>query len=301
MTSPGARRHDATGRSSGRLKPHRASAIEGPWVPCTREMLESPAWRALSLADRITLDRLCIEHMSHAGTENGRLKCTYGDFEAFGIRRKSIAHALRRLEALGFIETMQRGKISRGEFRVPALYRITFVSGNAAPTHEWRRLDTQEAVARKLARCAKEGAKSPPLPGAKTPLVARFPGGENATPVPGAETPPLSISREGAGYASGADLAMTADSKGRHAKVQALARDALQASNLIVLPNPLRKGGADSRVAEALGGWAAVADIDPDRFDALTAEAERHDWSAERIRLEAHSRAAKTNSEGRAA
>ena len=95
----------------------------------------------MTLADRRVLDRLCIEHMAHAGSENGNLKCTYGDFEACGIRRKSIAPALRRLEALGLIETIEKGTIAKGEFRFPARYRLTFLAGNIPATHEWRRIE----------------------------------------------------------------------------------------------------------------------------------------------------------------
>ena len=71
-------------------------------------MLELPAWHVLSLTARRAFDRIEIEHMAHAGKDNGRLPVTYADFERAGIHTRLIAGALRELEALGFIETMKR-------------------------------------------------------------------------------------------------------------------------------------------------------------------------------------------------
>jgi hypothetical protein len=201
MTKPGSRKHDATGRSTDRLKQHQHGRIEGPFVQLTKEMLESPAWGALTLADRKVIDRLVIEHMAHAGTENGNLICTWSDFEASGIRRKSIATATSRVVALGFAERVRQGGKAWGDVRLPSIYRLTFVTGNLAPTNEWQGIKTPEgaaAIAGKAARSnrnKKPGAKSPPMPGAQTPPLGTIPGGANATPVPGAKVPPLSISR----------------------------------------------------------------------------------------------------------
>ena len=125
------------GRSTGSLVKQKFCKLEGPFVQITRKILESPSWAALTLVDRKMLDRLLIEHMAHAGTENGNLKCTFSDFVRFGIRRASIADSIRRLEALGFIEIIERGKITKGEFKFPSIYRLTFVMGNIAATNEW--------------------------------------------------------------------------------------------------------------------------------------------------------------------
>ncbi|MCP4121512.1 MAG: hypothetical protein GY751_07130 [Bacteroidetes bacterium] len=129
-----------TGRSTGRQKVHNIGKIEGSFIMLTRELLESPAWRVLTLADRKILDRLCIEHMAHAGTENGNLKCTFTNFEEHGIRRSSIAGSIRRLEALGLIRVVERGGITRAEFKFPSIYRLTFIQGNIPATNEWKRI-----------------------------------------------------------------------------------------------------------------------------------------------------------------
>jgi hypothetical protein len=67
-------------------------------------MLESPAYRVLSRAARMVLDRIEIEHMHHGGRENGNLPVTYNDFVVYGIHRHGISPAIRESQALGFIE-----------------------------------------------------------------------------------------------------------------------------------------------------------------------------------------------------
>ena len=91
----GGRKHDATGRSSGAHKRKKFSRINGAWVPYRVEMLQSPAWRILSLSARKLLNRLEIELAGHAGHDNGRLPCTYEDFVTYGIDRHAIAPAIR--------------------------------------------------------------------------------------------------------------------------------------------------------------------------------------------------------------
>ena len=41
-----------------------------PWIWLTREMLEAPAWQAMGLQGRRVVERIMLEHMVHAGTEN---------------------------------------------------------------------------------------------------------------------------------------------------------------------------------------------------------------------------------------
>jgi hypothetical protein len=69
-----------------------------------RSLNESAAMAALTLAAHRVLLRLEIELMQHGGTNNGKLICTFDDLEQFGIRRKSIAAAIRLLAVVGLIE-----------------------------------------------------------------------------------------------------------------------------------------------------------------------------------------------------
>lgn len=207
MTAAGHRRHDNKGRSTDALKPHKAGKIKGPFVVLSRELLASPAWGVLTLSDHKVLYRLCMEHMAHAGTENGNLTCTYSNFETYGIRRATIAASIRRLEVLGFIEVTERGRISRAEYKFPARYRLTFVQGNIPATNEWQQVATRDEALRRAEMAGqpvqvqqkrkKPDAKTLPAQDAVSLPLDLIPGRENATQEPDAKTLPLSISREG--------------------------------------------------------------------------------------------------------
>ncbi len=89
---------DKTGRSSGRLtkaeRKFRGPPKDQPWSWHSREMLLSPAWRALSVNGRRLLDFLELEHLAHAGRENGHLKATYDQLEEYGISRRLIPRTI---------------------------------------------------------------------------------------------------------------------------------------------------------------------------------------------------------------
>jgi hypothetical protein len=96
---------------SSRRKPNK---IAEQFIAHTREMRESIAWRYLPDNARRILDRLELEHMHHAGGENGRLPCTYADFARAGIRRRSVSLAIQQCEALGFLEVTNAGRAVTG-------------------------------------------------------------------------------------------------------------------------------------------------------------------------------------------
>ncbi len=155
MTAIGGRKFNATGRETGQRKVNRAGKIRGNWVPIPAEMLESPAYRVLSLSARRVLDRIGIEQCSHGGADNGRLPVTFQDFEDYGIDRHSILDAIKECEALGFIEITQRGRAGIGEFRKPNVFRLTYLTTPPkAATNEWR---VFESIAE--AKAAKQTAK----------------------------------------------------------------------------------------------------------------------------------------------
>jgi len=127
---------DTRGRSRRPAKP---GTIEGQFIAHRVEMLESDAWAALTFTARRVLDRLEIEHAHHGGKENGKLVCTYNDFAHFGIRRPSIANAIRQLVSLGFVEITHKGRGGNAEYRDPSRYRLTYLAaGRAGPTDDWR-------------------------------------------------------------------------------------------------------------------------------------------------------------------
>jgi hypothetical protein len=102
--------------------------------------------RVLTLSERRVLDRIELEHMAHAGSDNGKLPVTYADFEKWGVRRDSIAGAIRALEALGIIETTRRGYAGAADMRTPSHYRLTFFHAHnagradATGTHEYMKI-----------------------------------------------------------------------------------------------------------------------------------------------------------------
>jgi hypothetical protein len=104
--------------------------IGGQFAPRLTEMLNSPAYRALSLSGHRVLGRLEIELGNHGGTNNGKLPVTYGDFERYGMDPHSVAPAIREVCALGFVKITERGRPSESDFgRHPNLFHITYRHG----------------------------------------------------------------------------------------------------------------------------------------------------------------------------
>lgn len=155
-------------------------SIKGQFHARTIEMLESHAYRELSLSAHMVLNRISIELAHHAGNDNGHLPVTYDNFVAYGVHRHAIGPALRELVALGFIEVTARGRASAGEFRTPNLFRITFqpiLNRNKAikdPTDEWKKIETPED-AQFIAKAARKASERPttiPRNRSKPPLRA---------------------------------------------------------------------------------------------------------------------------------
>jgi len=156
----------------------RRGEIPGPFAWRTIEMLESPAYCALSLSARKILDRLEIELHYHGGNpfENGQLPLTFDHIEEYGVHRHAIGPAIRELVALGFIEITRKGCAGNASERQPNLYRLTyrFSGSNRALTDEWRRLKTDEDVA--AARQAREEKVQPTrVRKAKSPVAETAP------------------------------------------------------------------------------------------------------------------------------
>ena len=111
-------------------------------------MLESPAYRALSLSAHRAMARIEIELARHGGNDNGRLPVTKLDFVDYGISARLVAPAIRELEALGFIRVTERGRGGNSEYRQPNKFFLTFAHGRdsrqSPPTHDWRKIKIVE-------------------------------------------------------------------------------------------------------------------------------------------------------------
>jgi len=206
------RAHDDTGRSTGRRRSNRRTRIGGQFAPRLIEMLESSAYRALSLSAHRVLARLEIELGHHGGADNGALPVTHDDFERYGIHRHAIGAALREAEALGFIEVTERGRAGNAEFRRPNLFRITYLPTNyLGPTHEWKQIQTMEQ-AEGVASAARKSAAPPWRPKQKSSAGTRH----VSAPETGTENPACSVA-ETATTVHSAQAATTSIYRGREA------------------------------------------------------------------------------------
>jgi hypothetical protein len=139
-------KHKGRGRSPEiSIKRERNAVPKGePFIWMTLEMLESPAWRALPPAAKQVIDRVGVEHLQHAGKENGKLPVTYNDFENYGLRRMSIRFGVLAAQALGFITVTEEGHAGAGDTRRAARYALTWVDRHdgAPRSNEWKRFET---------------------------------------------------------------------------------------------------------------------------------------------------------------
>jgi hypothetical protein len=136
----------------------RRNRISGQFAARLIEMLESPAYRALSRSAHMVISRVEIELGHHGGNDNGRLPITTNDFVEYGMHRTSVAPAIREADALGFIRVTVRGRGGNAEHGTPNLFRLSFAhgldSGKYPPTHDWRRFKTSQE-AEQTARIAR--------------------------------------------------------------------------------------------------------------------------------------------------
>jgi hypothetical protein len=199
----------------------RKNSICGQWSPRLIEMLESPAYRVLSLSAHRVISRIEIEHAHHGGNDNGSLPVTKQNFMDYGMDHDAIAPAIREAEALGFLR-MKRGRGGNAEHHQPSRFFLTFAHGRDSraypPTHDWRKIksvEEAEAIARaarenkdpravhfaqkRAAKKTKHRAGKPgPKPGRKIRTEnATFPVRETRTTGKGGKPGPLSISRGG--------------------------------------------------------------------------------------------------------
>jgi hypothetical protein len=192
------RTHDAKGRSrkstgdirmaplTSTTRPYFNKRIEVQFRWRTREMLESPALRVLSLSGHRILLRLELELCHHGGRDNGRLPCTYADFQEYGVHRHAIGPAIRECEALGFIRVTEHGRAGNAEFRLPNKFLLTYQpTDKIMGTDEWKRIKTMEE-AEEIARMARN-ARAPKKTESqcrKTPVSVTESGTENGKSLP---------------------------------------------------------------------------------------------------------------------
>ncbi|MGA2636603.1 hypothetical protein [Methylocella sp.] len=130
------------------------------WAWWTVQMMDSAAYRALSLAGRKVIDRIVLEHMEQGGKENGRLKVTARDFKQAGVHWREVPGAVAEVEALGWAKRTIFGRRVCGEDRgASAQFRLTWLpvheSDNAIPpTNDWKRWGDDLPAAKLAAKVA---------------------------------------------------------------------------------------------------------------------------------------------------
>ena len=105
----------------------------------TRKLLTSDAWMAQGINTRRLLDFLLVEHMNHAGNENGALKATHDQLRAYGLTGSKIREAIEEADFLGLLRWERGGRWAGSN--QPSRFRLTFLAdgeGNP-PTNEWTR------------------------------------------------------------------------------------------------------------------------------------------------------------------
>jgi hypothetical protein len=137
--------------------------IKEQFIPIRLSMLESPAYRALSMLARKVLNAIEVEHLKHGGKDNGQLIVPYNQLRKYcgGASKRTskrlIAQAIRELEALGFIMVI-RGHAGNGVERAPNMFGLTYLPGHngGPPSDEWKNIGSIEEAQARLA-AAKEG------------------------------------------------------------------------------------------------------------------------------------------------
>ncbi len=118
------------------------------------EMLDSPAWRTLSLSARRLLDRLDIENRRHGAKLNGKLIVTFEQFCNYGMDRHAVAPAIREAVSLGFLAVTRQGCAGNADQRQPSQYRLTYHPAEGVPgygSNEWRTIATTLEEANRIA------------------------------------------------------------------------------------------------------------------------------------------------------
>ena len=128
-------------KTSTRLK-NKGRANRGPFLALPREILDSPAWAALT-AHEVKL--LVDLGAALRGRNNGDLACTWAAMHKRGwVSRDTLAKALAGLLAKGFIS-----KTRQGYLRLCSLYAVTWlpidecegkldVKPCPVPSNDWR-------------------------------------------------------------------------------------------------------------------------------------------------------------------
>lgn len=145
MADPIGKRHDATGRSTGKIVHYGGRAkrwkFEEAFVGEPMSLLESPGYQALNFPAFKILAFLKLEHVRHGGAENGRLVAPHRQLREGGISPRKVKPALEMLEAFGIIRCTSEG-FRQGGRPNAATYALTWLPtcDGQLPTEDYRKI-----------------------------------------------------------------------------------------------------------------------------------------------------------------
>ena len=144
------------GRSGRKSKKYNSPPKDEPWFWLTAELINSLAWLYMSINCQKLIHRWIVEHSNHGGHENGRLVCTYNNFEDYGLTRNKIRPAIEEAHSLGLVKH-QRGERVFAKNQ-PNSYRLTFYGTDElhTATNDWKRLTEERLISFKRKKTEKE-------------------------------------------------------------------------------------------------------------------------------------------------
>jgi hypothetical protein len=136
---------------------NRAKKLNGPpngepWIWLPLSLVESEAFRSLSVHATRALFRILAEHAHQGGRENGRLRVTKRDFYEFGVNWREITGAVQELEQAGLVKVTYQGrKVCGTDKGAPRQFALTWLpiiepDNLIPPSNEWRNAKSKPAA-----------------------------------------------------------------------------------------------------------------------------------------------------------
>lgn len=140
---------------SNYLKVSEIDNDEMGFIRLSKALLKSYSWRYKSVLVTKLIDFLLIEHLEHAGTENGNLIATHKQLNKYGIGKQYINLTINEAEELGLI-VCDRGMRKNVCDSYPNKFRLTFLNScefdnfnrlvYKSPTKEWKYISEEKAI-----------------------------------------------------------------------------------------------------------------------------------------------------------
>lgn len=136
-----------------------------PFIWLTANLLASCAWRGMTINARKALERILLEHMAHAGKENGNLQVTHLQFISAGVSRDYVGDAIDELAHLRLIKVTCRGRGGAGTGHASRFLLTWFPEkGSRFCDDPWKTVDALHVKKWKAARSKAKKARKRKVP-----------------------------------------------------------------------------------------------------------------------------------------